>query len=34
LSRSAMEDTHARPDGDHDGQVVKGYLFTLIACSL
>jgi hypothetical protein len=31
LSRSALEDTRARPDGDHDGQIAKGYLFTLIA---
>jgi hypothetical protein len=34
LSRSALKDTRAPPDGDHDGWVAKGYLFTLIANSL
>jgi hypothetical protein len=32
-SRSALEDTHARPDIDHDGRAVRWYLFTLIARS-
>jgi hypothetical protein len=31
LSRSALEDTGApRPDGDYDGRVVRGYLFTYL----
>jgi hypothetical protein len=30
LSRSALENTCARPDGDHDGRAGRWYLFTLI----
>jgi hypothetical protein len=33
MSQSALEDTCACPDGDHDGQVIRRYLFTLIARS-
>jgi hypothetical protein len=33
LSRSALEDTRAHPDVDHDGRAVRWYLFTLIAHS-
>jgi hypothetical protein len=33
LSRSALEDTRARPDGDYDGRATRWYLFTLIARS-
>jgi hypothetical protein len=32
-SRSALKDTRACPDVDHDGQAVRWYLFTLIAHS-
>jgi hypothetical protein len=34
LSRSSLKDTCARPDGDHDSQAARRYLFTLIARSL
>jgi hypothetical protein len=33
LSRSALEDTRARPDGYHDGWAARWYLCTLIARS-
>jgi hypothetical protein len=33
LSCSALKDTRARPDGDHDGRAGRRYLFTLIARS-